>query len=326
MMREPAWRIFAHEFNMSDLQYGEDADRSSASIYIISPTGAKINRLFVVGVATEVENIGKGEGLWRVRIADPTGVFNVYAGQYQPDVAAFLAELEVPQFIAVVGKARLFKPNETSSYASVRPKEITTTTEDVRNNWIITTAERTLDRLEALKVAQRSGLHGDELRETLLGNGTPIALAEGVVMAVEHYDVPDILKDISKAVESAINTVVPASEFKPARMPKKREFDAETDRTKIFDDGEAELSGEQSEDVKSETINAQIQTEGLKVNKELVMDALNVLDNGSGVPYDELIDYMRAKGLSEDEVEEGARELMDDGKCYEPKIGILKLI
>ncbi len=322
MMREPAWRIFAHEFNMSDLQYGEDADRSST--YIISPTGAKINRLFVVGVATEVENIGRGEGLWRVRTADPTGVFNVYAGQYQPDVAAFLAELEVPQFIAVVGKARLFKPNETSSYASVRPREITITTEDVRNNWIVTTAERTLDRLEALKVAQRSGLHGDELRETLLRNGTPIALAEGVVIAVEHYNVHDILKDISKAVERAINTVVPASEFKPARMPKKREFGAETDRTKIFDDEEAELGGEQSEDVKSATINAQ--AEGLKVNKDLVMDALSVLDNGSGVPYDELIEYMSSKGLSEDEVEEGARELMDDGKCYEPKIGILKLI
>jgi RPA family protein len=325
MMREPAWRIFAHEFNMSDLQYGEDADdRPSASTYIISPTGAKINRLFVVGVATEVENIGKGEGLWRVRIADPTGVFNVYAGQYQPDVAAFLAELEVPQFIAVVGKARLFKPNETSSYASVRPKEITITTKDVRNNWIITTAERTLDRLEALKVAQRSGLHGDELRETLLRNGTPIALAEGVVMAVEHYDVRDILKDIAKAVESAINTVVPASEFKPASVSKKREFEAETGRTKIVDDGEIELGGEQSEDVTSETVNAQ--TEGLKVNKDLVMDALTVLDNGSGVPYDELIEYLRAKGLSEDEVEEGARDLMDDGKCYEPKIGILKLI
>jgi hypothetical protein len=62
------------------------------------------------------------------------------------------------------------------------------------------------------------------------------------------------------------------------------------------------------------------------VNKELVMDALNVLDTGSGVPYDELIEYMSTKGLSEDEVEEGARDLMDDGKCYEPKIGILKLI
>jgi RPA family protein len=324
MMREPAWRIFAHEFNMSDLQHGEDADRSST--YIISPTGAKINRLFVVGVATEVENVGRGEGLWRVRIADPTGVFNIYAGQYQPDVAAFLAELEVPQFIAVVGKARLFKPNETSSYASVRPKEITITTKDARDNWIVTTAERTLDRLEALKIAQRSELRGDELRDKLLGNGTPLALAEGVVMAIEHYDVHDILKDISKAVESAINTVVPPSEFKPASVSKEREFEAETGRTKIVDDGEAELAEEQSEDVTSETINAQTQTEGLKVNKDLVLDALTVLDNGSGVPYDELIEYMRARGLSEDEVEEGARDLMDDGKCYEPKIGILKLI
>jgi len=56
-------------FNKSTLQVKED-DQSGSS-YVISPTGAKINRIFVVGVLTEVENVRSSEDLWRARIADP---------------------------------------------------------------------------------------------------------------------------------------------------------------------------------------------------------------------------------------------------------------
>jgi hypothetical protein len=81
--REIAWRIFACEFNRSNLHISEGDER--APNYIITPTGVKCNRLFIVGVVTEVENIGKENSLWRARVADPTGVFTVYAGQYQPE-------------------------------------------------------------------------------------------------------------------------------------------------------------------------------------------------------------------------------------------------
>jgi len=57
--RELAWRIFAEEFNRADLRHSKGADR--APHYIITPTGAKCNRLFVVGVATEIDNIGAEE-------------------------------------------------------------------------------------------------------------------------------------------------------------------------------------------------------------------------------------------------------------------------
>jgi len=59
----------------------------------------KCNRLFIVGVVTEVENIGKDNTLWRGRVADPTGVFTVYAGQYQPESAIFLSELNIPAYV-----------------------------------------------------------------------------------------------------------------------------------------------------------------------------------------------------------------------------------
>jgi len=57
MDREIAWRIFAHEFNMSNLYVSEGDER--APNYIITPTGVKCNRLFIIGVVTEVENIGR---------------------------------------------------------------------------------------------------------------------------------------------------------------------------------------------------------------------------------------------------------------------------
>jgi DNA replicative helicase MCM subunit Mcm2 (Cdc46/Mcm family) len=143
-------------------------------------------------------------------------------------------------------------------------------------------------------------------------------------MAVEHYDVHSIIKDISEAVGAAINTVIPSSEFTTASVPIKPDFEAETDETKNFDEGVVESEGEQNENVETEHANEK--NGRLKANKALFIDILKDLDSGSGVPYDELIEYMSSKGLSEDEVEEVARDLMDDGKCYEPKIGILKLV
>lgn len=65
--REVAWRIFAFEFNRSNLYHSEGDER--APNYIITPTGVRCNRLFVVGVVTEVENIGAENNLWRARIA-----------------------------------------------------------------------------------------------------------------------------------------------------------------------------------------------------------------------------------------------------------------
>ncbi|MCD5409697.1 MAG: hypothetical protein LRZ87_02895, partial [Methanocellales archaeon] len=117
--RELAWRIFAEEFNQADLQYSEGDDR--VPNYVITPTGAKCNRLFVVGVVTEAEDMG--DDLWRARVTDPTGSFLVYAGQYQPGAVTFLSELQVPSIVAVVGKARIYE-QEGTIYASIRPEEI----------------------------------------------------------------------------------------------------------------------------------------------------------------------------------------------------------
>src|SRR5450756_2676376 len=80
--REVARRLYAKELQGSTLFYKEHDD-AYAPQYLLTPTGAKCNRVFVVGTLTEKENVGVDADYWRARIADPTGVFPIYAGQYQ---------------------------------------------------------------------------------------------------------------------------------------------------------------------------------------------------------------------------------------------------
>ncbi|MDI6859733.1 MAG: DNA-binding protein [Methanocellales archaeon] len=190
--RELAWRIFAEEFNQADLQYSEGDDR--APNYVITPTGAKCNRLFVVGVATEVEEIG--EELWRARVTDPTGSFSIYAGQYQPEAAQALSSIEPPQFVAVVGKPNTYEIGG-EIVTSVRPESIQIVDADTYDLWILDTARQTLQRLKRLDEG-----------------------SEDVTKAKEHYSpnighykqmVLDALKTLSKGAEEV--SVIDLSEI-----------------------------------------------------------------------------------------------------------------
>ncbi len=56
------------------------------------------------------------------------------------------------------------------------------------------------------------------------------------------------------------------------------------------------------------------------------MDMIGRMDKGEGVSYEALLDETMKHGYSEEEVERAINSLMDSGRCYEPRIGILKLI
>ncbi|HEX7514079.1 MAG TPA: hypothetical protein VF393_00580 [archaeon] len=319
LVLEPAWRIFANEFNKSTLQLKEEG--GSGPTYIISPTGAKINRLFVVGVLTEVENVRENEDLWRARVADPTGSFTVYAGKYQSEGASFLVNADVPQFVAILGRARLYTRAD-SSYTSIWSNDINNTTETVRNNWVITTAERTLDRLEALKIALSAGLEGEALRSFLLANNVNELLADGIIRAWPSYKGSDVMAEMPSIIASAIDTVDESHGFKPAseanQVARSTVTEGSTVQTNENADGQTvELTNEQK---------ASATTDVLARNKESILLTMKELDSGPGVPYDRLIEILESKGLEEDDVEDAVQELMDEGKCYEPKLGILKLI
>src|SRR5213593_3675109 len=71
VMREVAWRLFASEYNDTTLEMDGGGERAPS--YVVTPLGAKVNRVFVVGVITDVENVGTDiQPMWRARVSDPT--------------------------------------------------------------------------------------------------------------------------------------------------------------------------------------------------------------------------------------------------------------
>jgi len=183
--REVAYRLFATEFEDADLSYSE-SDEERAPNYVVTPTGARINRLFVVGVLTEVEQVS--DDVLRGRVVDPTGAFVLYAGQYQPDEMAFLEAADTPTFVAVTGKARTFQPEDSDRvFTSIRPETINEVDADTRDRWTVQAVEHTLDRIAAVAGALAREERGDDLRAALQEHGVDEGLAAGIPVAIDHY-------------------------------------------------------------------------------------------------------------------------------------------
>ncbi|QZP36680.1 RPA family protein [Halobaculum magnesiiphilum] len=186
--REVARRVFASEYNDASYTFKE-SDDERAPLYLLLPTGERANRVFIVGTLTEKEDVGEDSEYWRGRIVDPTGTFFTYAGQYQPEAASALRELEPPAYVAVVGKPRTYETDDGSVNVSVRPESITTVDAATRDRWVAETAARTLDRIEAFD---------DE------GN-------EYARMAREQYDLP--VEEYRDAAVAALQSLDDADEL-----------------------------------------------------------------------------------------------------------------
>ena len=183
--REVAHRVFAAEFDDADLEHSE-SDEERAPNYVVTPTGLRVNRLFAVGVLTEVESVN--EQTLRGRVVDPTGAFVTYAGQYQPDEAAYLDRTTPPAFVALTGKARTFQPEDSDLvYTSVRPESLATVDADTRDRWVVSAAEATLRRIAVFAEALAMDERGARLRARLEEAGVPTALAAGIPLAIDHY-------------------------------------------------------------------------------------------------------------------------------------------
>jgi RPA family protein len=368
MDREIAWRIFAHEFNTSNLYISEGDER--APNYIITPTGVKCNRLFIIGVVTEVENIGKDNNLWRARIADPTGVFTLYAGQYQPEAAIFLSELEVPAYVALVGKARKYEPEDGNVYLSVRPEEINAADEKQRDMWIIETAERTLERIKIMEDALDSGLSGTQLQEFLEPKVKNAALINGVVHAISHYKNLDrTIPELKNSLVHAIKTVAsdsgiiydhPPEKLTPENMDpgiqerssitstKSMAHEQKPEEADITEELEERLNIKEPEEfeditdvkelkeieaidevtsVSDSQIPVQTNEEPPKPEpKEIIASIIDQLDIGKGTSFSGVIEAAQKAGMEAEVAEAAIKDLMDEGRCYEPKIGTLRKV
>ena len=188
--REVARRVFAEEFNSGSYTFKE-SDDERAPVYALLPTGERANRVFFVGTLTEKEDVGEDNEYWRGRIVDPTGTFFVYAGQYQPEAASTLRELEAPAYVAVVGKPRTYETDEGEINVSVRPESITEVDAATRDRWVVEAAERTLERIE--RFDDETNEYARMAREQYGDDRS--AYNETVLGALESLDSDDELAD-----------------------------------------------------------------------------------------------------------------------------------
>ncbi len=147
--REPARRVFAAELRECRYQF-RDGDDEKSPTFVLLPSGERCNRIFLVGTLTEKQRQGDQNIFYRGRVVDPSGTFFIMAGSYQPEAMQQLAKIDTPAFVAVIGKPNLYQTPDGAFLVSVRVESITVVDKETRDLWILDTAARTLDRIDAM--------------------------------------------------------------------------------------------------------------------------------------------------------------------------------
>ena len=293
--REMAWRVFSAELNASSFTYKGDEEKSPS--YLVTPLGARINRVIAAGVLTDKENVGsEDEPMWRARVNDPSGSFFVNAGRYQPEASAALADMATPSFVAVVGKVRTYSPDDGRVFVSIRPESIVEIDEATRDAWVLEACEGTLERMEAMRMAVSADMAATV--DGLVSKGVRRPLASGIVRALDHYGLPDSGRYI-RVLQQGLRFLLPDDDVDLGLTDDLGSFDSKEDERAPID-----------VDV-----------------EDSIMDLIDELDtDGRGAPISRLIDEAQAKGVSEVDFEEISNSLMDKGLIYEPVLGKLKRI
>jgi RPA family protein len=301
MKRQHAFRVFASEFN--DSMFELKLEGEMAPSFVISPLGGLLNRVFIVGVLTDVENVSEGGDFVRAHVSDPTGVFTIYSGQYQPELTKKLSMIDVPAFVAITGKSRSYTPEDSDNlYVSIRPEQIQEVDVNVRDYWIIETCQRTKGRIEAIKEALKmTDVSSKELRKL----GFSHVLSDGIEEALKRYEYVDVdkyvsmIKDALQYVETGSNQLT-------------------SDQDKINQDiKDISISESKKEDSKNKD-------SGFQETEDTVLSVIKSCEGEEGASWDEITDKCEKAGLDNDTIEEALNSLMDKGLIYEPVLGTIK--
>jgi uncharacterized protein len=309
IQREVAHRLFAQEFNASRQEIKGQGEKDPS--FLVTPLGAKVNRLHVVGVCTDVEAVGDTGEVWRARISDPSGVFTVYAGNYQPEAAHALSQLQPPQYVAVTGKARAYEPEPGSVFVSIRPESVTVVDKATRDQWILDTARRTQERLAAARALREAP---QATVEDLVGRGMPRPVADGALLARGHYGPADPDR-FAAVVRTCLSPLALGSEM-PVHRIEPREAPPATAAPDAGDTSWKAPPAPAKPDPAQEAA-----TEALD---NAVLAAVQRLEGGKGARWDDVLRESATGGVTSEQVEEALNRLMDKGLVYEPTLGVLK--
>ncbi|MCK4757826.1 MAG: hypothetical protein KAS67_05195 [Thermoplasmata archaeon] len=333
MKREVAWRVFAAEFNDSTIKL-ESKEEMSPS-YLISPLGARMNRVFTVGVIIDIENLGTpAEPMWRARMTDPTGTFYISAGQYQPEAALSLSKIRPPAFVAIIGKVRTYSPEDGVLYVSISPEVVRQVDEDVRDYWVLESCRALKERLEAHAEASKMS---PPSAEELMKLGYSEQLSKGLEIALEEYPAAptDRYRDL---LEESLNYLLPENkEGKEELVPVAYDEDDEPD-IPDYDDMEEEaievMAGDIDEPEEEKPGPSDDDKDGdEEADEELTADEVKMLElteeldkDGSGVDWEDLEAGAKKAKLKKPAFEEAIMGLLDKCLVYEPILGKIKKV
>jgi RPA family protein len=159
---EGSARVFAGDFCRSSCYFSTPGTDSSLSV--VTPSGIWCNRVFAIGVLTEVS--GNGARL-HARLADPTGAFDIEIAAHgdanRPDM---FQKIPVPSFIAINGRAYM-AGSEKKPVPVIRVESVRIVDRAVRDTGIARTADSTLAHLMKLAGALIGGPADDRTRAVL---------------------------------------------------------------------------------------------------------------------------------------------------------------
>jgi hypothetical protein len=294
--REVAYRIFAGEYNHSTVRINPEANRMPS--YVLTQLGIKVNRLFVVGVLTDAEQISEDKELWRAHISDPTGIFTLYSGLYQPDVSLVLKETETPVYLAVVGKAHTYEPEEGKTFVSVRPEQVKVVRELIRNYWILETYKHTKRRLEAMEEALQMK---EPTQSSLVALGYTKNLAQGIIDAIQSYKEIDC-EYYTDMLQDALSYLSQQIEASKGQAPKEKLAEEPIPPAPSLEEKQKEKEAMEAK----------------------VLEIIKELETPKGVEWNSILKKVKKEGINKYVLEEAVSSLMDKGLIYEPTLGWIK--
>ncbi|MGA8276561.1 MAG: hypothetical protein WB852_09780 [Thermoplasmata archaeon] len=299
--REPAWRVVARELESSLEEERGTGERAAA--YVLSPFGARMNRVLLAGSLSPPEPIGRdaSQPFWRSRLSDPTGAVAVTAGSFQPRAMTQLRSSNTARSAIVVGKVHLYKGRDGTSYLSVRAEALRTVGEGEERAVLADAVGQTLDRLDLIERLSQSP---PVPAETLASEGVPAPWIAAARESIRRYPAADraqFRQELRAAVRRVSGVALPGDTSEPPPTVQIRREPPPPTRP-------APSAAERAEE-------------------SLLLEFLDQVAEASLDAYAdrrELLARVGSRGLGPDRAEEVLTRLEDEGVVEEPIVGKLR--
>lgn len=329
--RAPIHKMFAAELKDTTIELQKNSDDQYEKQYFLLPSGVAVSKVMVVGTAVEKEDIGDREPFWRIRVADATGAIMVYAGQYQPEAAQMIAGLQIPCFVAVVGKPSVYRP-EGGPVVSIRPDSIVIVDEATRSSFIVDAARQLIARATALKTHPETVMAQKALAEyPNISANELLGMADG---ALKSLLAPEGEKSVGADEPTGVDKQVdPAPEAKPEdkkETPPAAPEKPKDKKAKKETPGAPPAKAKPKQGVNAQSTGATVGGDaaepfggGIKELADIIEEILrsNGVLNAGGITK-----ALKEKGITTyvQNLEDAIKLLKQEGRISEPKLGAFR--